>query len=157
MKAIAKIALMTAVTLPICITPVMGGTVDSVAPITIQADQAVEDAALYLSFTARSAKGYVESELDSKVTRFYHSKAVRLTRAMNILALDMASLAQQDTWDQEAVDSLFADIELTFFQIDSTKRTLARRYRSQARTVEDVFNDIRTAFYNMKLEIYGEI
>ena len=133
----------------------------ALAPQALASDQEVlvdlneiEQSAYYLALQAREAKSFVEDELNGSRGRSTVAKAIRLTRQLNVLAVSAAEAAAEGASDDELLES-YEEIEELFYQIDATKRALARYYRSQRRDVEGVFNDIRTAFYVYKKSVTG--
>ena len=107
-----------------------------------------------MAYKAREAKSFVETELDGTRSRVYTDKAIRLTRALNIAALAAAELAANGASEEELLDN-FAELESLFYQIDSTKRSLARSLRSKRKDIEDTFNQIREAFFVYKKALTG--
>ncbi|SMF62419.1 hypothetical protein [Pseudobacteriovorax antillogorgiicola] len=153
MKTLAKILMSVSLLAPMTLMPTVVSAQEAADEVNLDE---VERAAYNLAYRARLAKDFVESELSGSRGKYYQSKAIRLTRELNALAVYTAEDAAAGAPQEE----LLADqqeIETLFFQIDSTKRQLARTFRDQKRDIEDVFNDIRTAYYAYKLALTGSL
>ena len=150
MKTLVKLLMTASLAAPVSMAPQALG---SDQEIVVDLGE-IEQSAYYLALQAREAKSFVEDELNGSKGRSTVAKAIRLTRLLNVLAVEAAEAAADGASDDELL-ATYEEIEPLFYQIDSTKRSLARYYRSQRRDVEEVFNDIRTAFYVYKKSVTG--
>ncbi|NRA67633.1 MAG: hypothetical protein HRU19_24340 [Pseudobacteriovorax sp.] len=116
----------------------------------------VERASGLLATRSREALEFLKTELDSRKDRTNHGKAVRAARALNLLALEMLSLAETGAPNYKLEETL-EEIEFQFLQIDATKRALARKYRSDRRDINKKFNAIRSSYMALKLELTGKL
>ncbi len=113
-----------------------------------------ERAALLLSTRAREVKARVDGLAANGSYNTNLAKAERLARQINLNALELASLIRSNA-DETAVLDLLAETEDLVLQIDATKRALQRAYRYNF-DIED-FNQLRTAYYQLKIALTGDL
>ena len=131
-------------------------TTSYAAPISYsQIDVAkAERAALLLATRARDVKAQVDALASSGNYNFNLPKAERLARQINVNALELASLIQSNA-DEVAVLELLQATEDLVLQLDATKRALQRAYRYQFDIT--AFNNVRTAYYELKIVLTGDL
>ena len=113
-----------------------------------------ERAAQLLGTRTRDVIAQVNALTASGQTNANLQKAERLARQINIQALDLAKLIRSQADDSIILETL-AETEDLVLQLDATKRALQRAYRYNF-DIDD-FNAVRTAYFELKLLLTGDI
>jgi|GEM_PF-4274498 hypothetical protein len=148
--------LIRAVMLAAVVSQATASTMSYAAPVPYaQVDAAkAERAALLLSTRARDVKAQVDALAGTGNFNANLSKAERLARQINLNALEIASLIRSDAPEADVLEVLQTTEDLVL-QLDATKRALQRAYRYQFDITD--FNNVRTAFYELKIVLTGDL
>ena len=123
----------------------------SAAQIYEEADE-LERGALLLMTRSRQAQEFVEDELSGQANRSTTRKAIRLTRQLSGLALQLADLITERAPLAE-LETCLEEVEFVYFQVARTKSELQRKFRPERREINKKFNSIRSSFFYVKTEI----
>ncbi len=132
--------------------PILAATQPSAA---VYADDAERiDAAGALAYRARLVLEKVQI-LSSKASAAELDKAERLSRIINLEALNLLTLIENQASESEIGEQLLV-IEDFVLQLDATKRELQRRYPREVQ-LRNSLNDVRRTYFYLKQLLTGSI
>lgn len=137
------------------LVPALPGISATSSEISIQATQSeLVEAAGALSYRAQLALQKVQ-DLALKGTTSDLSKAIRLSRFINVDAYELSLLLEDSASEDELLDKL-NDLETYVLQLDATKRALLKVYPKDTALLTTL-NDVRRTFYYLKELLTGEV
>ena len=148
MKKLRTLVLLSLIGQPV-LTPIL-----SAAPYAEENQQKIEEAAQALAYRARLV---IELSLDAsdKGPDADLQKATRLARQVQLNALDIANLLQNDA-DSNEVLSRQSETETLVLQLDATKRALQSSH-AEERDLIDELNAVRRTYYYLKQLLTGVV